>query len=95
MTFSVAEVELTVRDQVALARTVRGDGGFQQLLRVLQASWNRAGRGSRLPIPDHGTLEKIRRYADDYGDGGWQSRLRGWVAQLPKADPQPTQGGLL
>lgn len=80
---------------MALARTVRGTGGFQGLLQTLQADWNRNGRGRLLPIRDAATAEKVRRYATEYGDGGWQERLRAWVDQLPEVDPEPTQGGLL
>lgn len=63
------------------ARDSRGSGGFQSLYRLL-ADRLRAGRVLRLS-PDE--LERITRYATEYGDGGHQQTLRkliaAWVAQ--------------
>lgn len=57
------------------ARPTRcGRGGGQTLLR-------NSVRGSTLSV-DHDTLEKMERYADQYGDGGWEQRLRALVAQI-------------
>lgn len=63
---------LTPSGAEALARPVRGQGGFQSLLRRLQEA-NRNGN----TIFIHGEFaERISRYADRYGEGGFQARLR-------------------
>ncbi len=50
----------------------KGDGGFQSLLVKLQGRVNRA-TGDLLLTP--ALLERIPRYAFDYGNGGWENRL--------------------
>ena len=50
------------------------DGGWQSLLVGLQNKLNRTTGELTLDIED---LERIPRYAFDYGNGGWESRLRG------------------
>jgi hypothetical protein len=50
------------------------DGGWQQLLVTLQQRTDRRSGAIRL-TPD--LLERIQRYAFDYGNGGWENRLRG------------------
>lgn len=67
-------VELTTVQQELLGRPVRGQGGYQSLLRKLQA--NLAGNLLRLSRQD---CERIVRYASSYGQGGWQGRLRSIV----------------
>ena len=56
----------------ALARPIRGTGGFQSLLRSLQ----RARRSGNTILIDAELAERIGRYVADYGDGGFQARLR-------------------
>lgn len=48
------------------------DGGYQQLLVKLQSKLNRKDNSI---ILDDDDLEKIPRYAFDYGQGGWEDRL--------------------
>jgi hypothetical protein len=64
-------VELTEGELEILNRPVRGSGGFQGLLRRLQR--NVVERTLILEVQD---IERILRYATDYGEGGFQSRLR-------------------
>lgn len=49
----------------------RDDGGFQSLLVSLQDRVDAAGQ---LDLTDS-DLERIPRYAFDYGNGGWENRL--------------------
>jgi len=56
----------------------RRDGGWQSLLVGLQQKLNRATGELTL---NEGDLEHIPRYAFDYGNGGWESRLRGVFEQ--------------
>ncbi|PKK88221.1 MAG: aspartyl-tRNA synthetase [Candidatus Wallbacteria bacterium HGW-Wallbacteria-1] len=48
------------------------DGGWQSLLIKLQTQTNRHTGRIYLTLKD---LERIRRYAFDYGNGGWENRL--------------------
>ncbi len=48
-------------------------GGFQALLVKLQSHTDSAGR----LFLTHSLIEKIRRYAFHYGNGGWENRLMG------------------
>ena len=50
----------------------REDGGYQGLLVRLQNNTNPDTGALRLTPED---LERIRRYAFDYGNGGWEDRL--------------------
>jgi hypothetical protein len=62
---------LTQSGAEALARPVRGSGGFQTLLRSVQ----KARRSGNTILIDEELAERIRRYVVDYGSGGFQSRL--------------------
>jgi hypothetical protein len=61
------------RDELAVVRRpVEGQGGMQSFLRALNPR-----------IQDDGTLslsteefERVRKYAEDYGEGGFQERFR-------------------
>jgi hypothetical protein len=48
------------------------DGGWQRLLVTVQ---ERVDRGTRELVLDAGDIERIARYAFDYGHGGWEDRL--------------------
>lgn len=48
------------------------DGGFQSFLVSLQRKFERNSRRLTLTPKD---LERIPRYAFDYGNGGWENRL--------------------
>lgn len=60
-----------------LRRPIRGRGGFQSLLRRLQADL----QGNTLSVSP-ATAARIERYATRYGAGGFQSRLHGLVSAL-------------
>ena len=62
---------LTTSGAEALARPVRGSGGFQTLLRCLQ----QARRNGNIILIDGELAERISRYVADYGNGGFQARL--------------------
>jgi len=49
------------------------DGGFQQLLVTLQKKLNTVTGNINLTGKD---IERIVRYAFEYGNGGWESMLR-------------------
>lgn len=50
----------------------KGDGGFQSLMVRLQGSLDRTS--GKLPL-SAADLEQISRYAFNYKNGGWQTRL--------------------
>jgi hypothetical protein len=54
--------------------TTETAGGFQSLLVKLQRQ--HAGATGEIALDDS-DLERIPRYAFDYGNGGWESRLVG------------------
>jgi hypothetical protein len=53
--------------------STKGDGGWQRLIVTLQTRLDRTT--GRLVFND-GDLERISRYAFDYGSGGWENRLQ-------------------
>lgn len=55
-----------------LLKKNNGSGGFQSLIKTLQSNVDTTNQTLKL---NRDTLEKILRYADDYKNGGWQSRL--------------------
>lgn len=68
-------VTLTPHELAELDRqdpTTKGKGGYQRLLVNLQGKVDRLTR--RLPLTSR-DLERIARYAFDYGNGGWEDRL--------------------
>jgi len=54
-------------------QSTKGDGGFQKLLVDLQKKVDRETGIIDLSEDD---LEKIPRYAFDYKNGGWETRLK-------------------
>jgi hypothetical protein len=70
VTLTATEIEILDRQDP----TTENDGGFQQLLVELQSLLNR--RIGALALSDE-HKEKIPRYAFDYKNGGWESRLKG------------------
>lgn len=68
VTLSQAEIAILDRQDPRTA----GDGGYQGLLVGLQQKVNRATNELVLDADD---LERIPRYAFDYGNGGWEDRL--------------------
>lgn len=72
--------ELTTSEASALMRPVLGQGGFQSLLRGLQKSYDSTTRVVTLTGDQ---VEKINRYSQDYGAGGFEDRLDGVRRNLP------------
>jgi len=69
-------VHLTPEELVVLDRqrpSTRSRGGWQGLIVSLQEKVDRATGRLILSARD---LERIGRYAFDYGNGGWEGRLR-------------------
>lgn len=64
-----------------LKRPVEGQGGLQSLLRRLNR--NLAPDGS-LNLTDT-DVERIRRYASEYGQGGFEDRLKPLVLLIEQA----------
>lgn len=68
---------LDVSELAWLSRPVKGQGGFQSLLRAL--AQNRRGQVQFVPVT---LVERIQRYARKYGKGGFQGRLRSLAQRL-------------
>jgi hypothetical protein len=69
------KITLTSNELAELDRqnpTTKDDGGWQNLLVTLRNKVDRATRELTLSPED---LERIPRYAFDYGRGGWEDRL--------------------
>ncbi len=66
-------VTLNAAEREILNRVVEGRGGYQSLLEELQ---NGVQPDGSITINDM-QLERIPRYAFDYGNGGWEDRLTG------------------
>jgi hypothetical protein len=68
-------VELTLdpMEMTELLKPISGEGGYQSLLRALQGRLDRTSGALRL---ERDELDRIRRYAFEYGQGGWEDRLR-------------------
>ena len=66
-------IELNAGEINELMRPVEVGGGFQGLIRRLQTQLNQKTGGLTLDDDD---LEVISRYAFDYGDGGYEQRLK-------------------
>jgi len=73
-------VELSPDAVEALMRPVVGSGGFQSLLRTLQAGV--MADQTLILTPD--LLERIARYVKSYGRGGFQGRLDAVLTQLTR-----------
>jgi len=70
-----SEIEVLFRQKPQ----TKDNGGFQHLLVTLQ---NRTSRKSgRIALFDR-DIEKIRRYAFAYGNGGWEWRLKAIFARI-------------
>jgi hypothetical protein len=71
------QIELAPNVLARLMRAVRGQGGFQSLLRKLRNQL--AGNVLTVSAID---LERMMRYSFAYGSGGFQERTGPAVAQL-------------
>jgi hypothetical protein len=68
-------VTLTPQELGVLQRqhpSTKTQGGFQNLLVTLQQKVEQPTGAMTLSIAD---IERIRRYAFEYGNGGWEKRL--------------------
>ncbi|MBA2744307.1 MAG: aspartyl-tRNA synthetase [Chthoniobacterales bacterium] len=68
-------VTLNEKEREILSRqdpTTESDGGYQKLLVTLQYLLDSESGTIELPAV---LLERIPRYAFDYGNGGWEDRL--------------------
>ena len=74
VTLSTGEMEILLLQDPQTERR----GGYQSFLVQLQRKTDRATGALRLSASD---LERIPRYAFDYGNGGWEDRLRGIFEQ--------------
>jgi hypothetical protein len=70
-------VRLESEDLEYLSRPVRGQGGFQSLLRKIQQQIT--GQTLALSIAD---AERLVRYSRDYGGGGFETRLKRVLSQV-------------
>ncbi|WP_270968403.1 hypothetical protein [Campylobacter upsaliensis] len=68
----MAKVILNQEAVDLLTKPVNGDGGHQKLLTKLQSQ---CGNANVLTY-DNDDLEKIKRYAENYGEGGFQNRFK-------------------
>ncbi|MBE7438175.1 MAG: aspartyl-tRNA synthetase [Spirochaetales bacterium] len=66
-------IQLNHHELTVLMQPQSGRGGFQSLMRSLQAQ--ALMRGGILILTPH-TIERIVRYAFQYNNGGWQLQLR-------------------
>jgi hypothetical protein len=69
-------VQLSEQDLEQLMRPVRGQGGWQSLVRRLQ----RQVDGDVLSLTEE-DQERILHYLLSYGTGGWQDRIAGLVPE--------------
>lgn len=74
VTLNASEVEVLMRQDP----TTKGDGGYQRLLITLQ---EKLYAGSKLDLTTE-DLERIPKYAFDYGNGGWEDRLKSIFGRL-------------
>ena len=73
-------IELTAEEVELLSRPIQGQGGFQSLLRRLQAQLNDESQ-LVLRIDD---VRQIVRYWARYGTGGFQGRLGAVLSALSR-----------
>lgn len=67
------QVVLNDAEKAELMRATAGQGGWQGLIEGLQAKLNQQTGEITLSDED---IERVRRYAFDYGNGGWEGQLR-------------------
>ena len=72
-------VVLADHDRNRFSRPVRGRGGFQSLLRRIAGGIDHATGVIEISEAD---AERVVRYSDKYGDGGFQGRLGSLAAVL-------------
>jgi hypothetical protein len=65
----------------ALLEEDSGTGGFQSLLKNLRERYD---LGTKALILDSRDVERIKRYAKDYGQGGWEEKIKRIFAGNPE-----------
>ena len=65
------KIQLSSAELSRISRPVRGQGGFQSLLRKLQKQLD----GDLLEVSEV-DLERLVRYSFEYGQGGFQERTK-------------------
>ncbi len=75
-------VELTVEESELVSRSVNGTGGMQGVLLRLVARMTKDRRLVLTPAE----VETIRRYAFEYGGGGYQDRFRALSAAIEREE---------
>lgn len=65
------KIQLSAAELSRISRPVRGQGGFQSLLRKLQKQLD----GALLEVSE-ADLERLVRYSFEYGQGGFQERTK-------------------
>jgi hypothetical protein len=60
------------QERAVLQKAVRGQGGFQSLMRRLQSQFRPGTSELRIDATD---IEQIQQYAFDYEQGGWEEDL--------------------
>jgi hypothetical protein len=61
---------LTEAEVIKLKRPIRGKGGFQDLLKRLRGNL----KGNVIMVDKWSDIEKVIRYSNKYGRGGFQMR---------------------
>lgn len=77
----IITVTLTSDEFAIATRPVVSHGGHQGLLRKILPRLNRSTRQLEL-LPQH--IAKMREYAAEYGDGGYQGRFRAILAAVDR-----------
>jgi hypothetical protein len=67
------QIVLNAEELSELRKPLKGPGGFQDFLKQIRQ--RAAIRGGKLELSQD-DIDKIRRYAFDYKDGGYEGRLR-------------------
>lgn len=67
------KITLNAAEAETLMQHIEGNGGWQSLFRRLQDGYDPKSGAIQVSDDD---VEKIRNYFNEYGDGGWQGRLK-------------------
>ncbi|MFQ6060546.1 MAG: hypothetical protein ACE5KV_04495 [Thermoplasmata archaeon] len=73
------KLRLTEEEYEIIVRPVEGQGGFQSLLRTIQSRLSQPtleGLEERAFYLSYDEMERLQRYSEQYGEGGFQQRLR-------------------
>jgi len=70
-------IPVTAALRETLTRQVRGQGGFQDLLRDI----GERAKSDFIVLTDE-EVGRIRKYAQDYGEGGFEDRLKALIEAI-------------